>query len=755
MKKSSLLFAFLLGMMFNVSSQITMEFSIDLFPDTKTYDGTITICNQSSAALPGGYSFKVLWPSVQTMTYGLDLSRSGAENCDSVTLTTKEWDAIGVGACEVINIGGEYVAPMFAPPKGVGLDGQIVSLVHSPSSYIPGAENGGSATPEFYFDESCFIPSPSQLQVGEATLKEWGVKTDMYIPENKKGWAIANAHAHSLLTNLVGMDIITPNHFNACALNESHCGCEADIIPDPASMNTPLSYQALSVADGCFQFTPTGWLQLEQFFPEMVDGLSHSSIISGNYARSCIMRAYYDMTALLYWEKVRCWDPIGMLQNTNDPYLIESLLGIAFYRGMDEDYFGTVFDSKRATYLASENVIQDAFDASDIESGALNYGARQRNNAKQLDNNTTASWATNSMYYAPEDFSWRGWYDDDIAWSDMQAYFDEIDDMFLGSDWSSIASEVQIVFNEINGGSPIPFTQLGPVIDKLVLLLPAYDGNKGMSVIYNSDILTCNTSSAISISSCSTLCPGEEGEITVNLMGTPPFDYSISGPNGELYEQNNVQGSPVVLNVNDPGDYTVHHFSDANGAPFINCHFAHTTVHNSGTDDVYWDTTNVDPIDDCVEGVLSLIGTGVGPWTVEYSHNGIDQGEIEFFTSPHEFGPERPDGTYKITRMIAGGCDSPNNSEVEVCLTVGHEELNLESLIYPNPVAKGSILVIESSEKLEQITIYDNYGRVLGDQKIIDANIANLPTYDFSSGVYFVKVKSANGALNTQPVIVK
>lgn len=739
----------------HLNAQISMEYSLDLFPDTKTYDGTITICNQSSTPLSGGYSFKVLWPSVQTMTYGLDLSRSGDENCDSVTLSTKEWTIIAPGACEVLNIGGEYEAPMFVPTKGVGSDGQLINLVHSSSSYIPGAENGGSVTPEFYFDKSCFIPSPSQLQIGEATLKEWGVKTDMYIPDNKKGWAIANAHAHSLLTNLVGMDIITPNHFNACALNESHCGCEADIIPDPASVNTPLSFQALSVADGCFQFTPTGWLQLEQFFPEMVEGLSHSSIISGNYARSCIMRAYYDMTALLYWEKVRCWDPIGMLQNTNDPYLIESLLGIAFYRGMDEDYFGTVFDSKRAIYLASENVIQDAYDASDIESGALNYGARQRNNAKQLDNNTTASWATNSMYYAPEDFSWRGWYDDEITWSDMQEYFNEIDDMFLSVNWSSISTEVQTVFNSLNGGAPVPFSQLGPVIDKLVLILPAYDGNKGMSVIYNSDILSCNTSSSISISSCSTLCPGEEGEITVNLMGTPPFDYSISGPDGEIYEQTNVEGSPVVLNVNDPGDYTVHHFSDANGAPFINCHFAHTTVHNSGTDDVNWDTTNVDPVDNCVVRTLSLIGTGVGPWTIEYEHDGDHQGEIIFSTSPYEFDDTRPHGTYKITRMVAGGCDSPNNSEVNVCLTVGKEELEGLTSVYPNPVSKGGTIIIKSEALLEAVSVYDVYGKIIQNNPLNTGDEVLIPTVRLNSGIYFVKVSLKTGGYSTASFVVK
>lgn len=750
-----LLFSLFILFTSNSIGQITTEYSLNLFPDTKTFDGTITICNNSPNTLAGGYTFKVMWPSVQSISYGLILNKSGADDCDTVALSTESWTPISAGACEVIDFGGTYEAPMFIPPKGVGADGQEVTLVHSASSYIPGSENGGSHTPEFYFDENCFIPSPAQLKVGEASLKEWGVKTDMYIPDNKKGWAISNAHAHALLTNLVGFEIVSPNHFNATALNESHCGCESDIIPDPASVNTPLSFQPVTVADGCFQVTPTGWLQLDQFFPDMVAGLSHASIISGNYARSCIMRAYYDATTLLHWEKVSCFDPLGMIQNTNDPYLAESLLGIAFYRGVDEDYFKTIFDTKRSTYLVSENVIQDAFDVGDVESGALNYGARQRNNTKQLDNNLTASWATNSQYYSPADFSWRGWYNDDINWSDFVAYFDEIDDMFLGVNWTSIAAEVKVVFDEINGGSAVPFTQLGPVIDKIVLLLPGYDGNKGMSVIYNSDILNCNKSSSISISSCSTLCPGEEGEITVNLMGTPPFNYSISGPNGEIYEQTNVLGSPVVLNVSDPGDYTVHEFSDANGSPFINCHFAHTTVNNSGTDDVYWDTTNVDIVDDCINGVLSLIGTGVGPWTIEYEHEGIDQGEIIFSSSPYEFAPERPHGTYKITRMVAGGCDSPNNSEVDVCLTVGQDEIDQFVKFFPNPVNRGDVLNVQSSEAIEFVLVYDSYGRLLDKRENTEKGNFTFNTSFLAKGVYYLSIISELGQQTTQQFVIK
>ncbi len=699
----------------SASSQITMEYELNLFPDTKGYDGKITICNNTGSTLPGGYQMKFQWPAVETIDYGLVIQNKGSESCDTLTLAIEEWETISDNTCSTFEIGGKYNPPMFLPPKGIGENGETIELVHSANSYIPGAENAGSSESEFYFGEDCFIKSPSELHIGEATLLEWGVATDMYFPDNKKSWAIANAHAHTLFNNLVGKEIITPNHFNATTLNESHCGCEDDIIVDPASSN-PLTYQAGTVSDGCFQMTPTGWLQIEQFFPELVDGLSHSSIVSGDYVRSCLLRTYYDMTSLLYWEKVKCYNQLELFENSNDPYLAEEMFEMAFYRGFDFSGIEAIFNSKRNLYESSENVVEELYSNGDVDNGAVIYGMRQRNNAKQLDNNLTATWAENSMYYDPGIFNWRGWYNDDISWTDINAYLDEISPLFPRVDFSNVKTKVQTAFNEINSEGTIPFTQLGPVIDAIVLALPAYDGNKGMSVIYNNDISQCTSSSGISISSCSALCPGEKGEITVNLMGTPPFNFEIQGPNNEIYSQTNIPGSPVILEVEDPGKYVVSSFSDAISSPFINCHFAHAYVDNKGTSDADWDLTSLDNEKNCIEGPLNIIGTGPGPWEIYYEKDGITQDPISFSDSPYEVLSEQIPGTYKVTRMIAGGCDSPNNSEVEVCLITSEESiLSHNYSIYPNPIVKGNSLIISGQDYISEVLIIDGLGKIKGD----------------------------------------
>lgn len=735
-------------------SQITMEFELSLFPDTKQYDGTITICNNSGKQLPGGYTFEVVWPALKTMTYGLSIEKSGVNSCDTQLLSTATWDIISNGSCKTIEIGGVYEAPMFLPPRGISSLGDTITLIHSNKSYIPGAENAGSPNSTFYFKKECFISSPKEIQLGEATLLEWGVPTDMFFPDNKKSWAIANAHAHTLFNNLVGKEIITPNHFNATTLNESHCGCEDGLINDPNALN-PLSYQAHTVSDGCFQMTPTGWLQIEQFFPEFLNGLSHSNIVTGDYVRSCLLRTYYDMTSLLYWEKVKCYNPIEMITKSKDPYLAEELFGMAFYRGFDFNGIDKIFKTEREKYLLSENIVEELYTTKDVDNGTVIYGMRQRNNAKQLDNNTNVSWAKNSMYYNPNLFKWKGWYNDAIYWTNIEDYLEEIAPLFPNVNLTILKTKLQPVFNENSVNNTIPFSKLGPVIDEIVLNLPAYDGNKGMSVIYNSDMITCN-SSAISITSCKELCPGEKGEITINLMGTPPFNYTIIGSNNEEYTGTNILGSPVILEVNDPGKYTVQSFSDAFYSPFINCHFASTIVKNAGTDDVFWNESKMNDHSNCVKDELTLIGTGFGPWTIDYTLNDQVQKQIQFSISPYKLSNSPVSGVYKITQMQAGGCTSPNNSEITVCLPVNVKENRKQSSkIFPNPLQKGDMLRILNSQHITQIKIWNNKRQLVIENSPVKQEEINISTSNLFEGIYFIEIWENDIMQDVQKIIIQ
>ena len=73
----------------------------------------------------------------------------------------------------------------------------------------------------------------------------------------------------------------------------------------------------------------------------------------------------------------------------------------------------------------------------------------------------------------------------------------------------------------------------------------------------------------------------------------------------------------------------------------------------------------------------------------------------------------------------------------------------LEKLqIAPNPVSEIAMLQIEFSEQKEiSIEMYSSVGELLYEMKneIIKAKTYSLNVAEFSSGIYFIKVKSAEG----------
>ncbi len=83
------------------------------------------------------------------------------------------------------------------------------------------------------------------------------------------------------------------------------------------------------------------------------------------------------------------------------------------------------------------------------------------------------------------------------------------------------------------------------------------------------------------------------------------------------------------------------------------------------------------------------------------------------------------------------------------CITTGSDELALEELassfsVYPNPV--GSELFLATELRVEEVSIYDIYGR--------QTTVCGLQTTDFvhsinvselNSGIYFVNIKTENG----------
>ena len=74
----------------------------------------------------------------------------------------------------------------------------------------------------------------------------------------------------------------------------------------------------------------------------------------------------------------------------------------------------------------------------------------------------------------------------------------------------------------------------------------------------------------------------------------------------------------------------------------------------------------------------------------------------------------------------------------------GIEETNLNCNIYPNPVK--DILYIETETEIEEVMVYDVYGRVQNLRNSETQKLRNsIDISNLKSGIYFVKINTEKG----------
>ena len=103
-------------------------------------------------------------------------------------------------------------------------------------------------------------------------------------------------------------------------------------------------------------------------------------------------------------------------------------------------------------------------------------------------------------------------------------------------------------------------------------------------------------------------------------------------------------------------------------------------------------------------------------------------------------------GTYVYT--ITSSCNSEESEHSEECVVylniTGIEETNLNCNIYPNPVK--DILYIETETEIEEVMVYDVYGRVQNLRNSETQKLRNsIDISNLKSGIYFVKINTEKG----------
>ena len=99
---------------------------------------------------------------------------------------------------------------------------------------------------------------------------------------------------------------------------------------------------------------------------------------------------------------------------------------------------------------------------------------------------------------------------------------------------------------------------------------------------------------------------------------------------------------------------------------------------------------------------------------------------------------------FTVTAIIDGVESAPSN---EACETTLSEESIVELTssinVYPNPV--NDKLYIETEEKVEEVVVYDVYGRQQDNKTTRQQGNLSVDVTNLNSGVYFVKVITNNG----------
>lgn len=726
--------------------QVTIEFK--LVPgSTKTLNGNIVLCNNTGAALPAGYYIDFFWPGFNIKDLSGAVGSASKPSTNVTRLKFETWMLPANGQCKTISVSSEstYGDDFLFPAFGTDSKGNKVTVVATDPKFIPQAYN--AEPKEFYIQKDCFISSPSSLCLGEAQFEEWNRVADVRVPSNRKGWALAAAHAHRMFTNMMGCEVTSLNFAFATSMIEGRMGCDAGFLP-PTGDNNPLTYEGHIGVDGCFQIRPLGWVQLEDFYPHIFTNLSKAPITdNGNFITACLSKTLYDFTSFQFWDQYFCYPKVKeFLCNMKDPYGGDAMFAYMYHKGWNHSDFYDVFGANRNTWINSNNIANLlATKFPDINGG---YAERVRNNIMRLENNVNVAGGpslvvgTAQENWDPANYEYHGCYDEAFTWTDISNYIDEACRVFINADKAAVKAAAQIAFNNINGGAAVNFSKLGAVIDAIVLAIPLPSATRGMAGKYFSQAELCSKGN-IRIKSYDKICVGQNAQMNVYLFGVPPFSYSIMAPDGSVFSKSGVTVPTDYYTINQPGEYKIISFSDANGAIEIKCNVARTIVENAGNATVKWNKVGVS--NGCASGALQVDLTGTAPFTIKYKEpSGVEKTVlINSNSTPYTvIASPVPSGTYVLTHLTAGGCDGPLNDSIKFCTN---------TCIFPSATISGNKDICNGDSALITVALkgtapfkikYSN-----GINKYIQSNI-NSNSYSFytkAAGTY--KVDSVWDAL--------
>ncbi len=685
-------YSLILFFLFSLNLQAA-DLVISFCPVTKTqalpkgWSAPFTIQNNTNKVLDlANNKFTMDWPSLVSLPWPFANGvQVGTTWSFIINLNWPGTLAVGQTANLSVN-NSEYSGVLQFPTSGTYKEGGITYTVEVKNCNQ--TQNYELFDATFDFKRECFLYSPTKLCLGQAATEIWqgeGV-FDAMIPTDRPSWAIADMVAHRLFTNLVGQDIVSPNFWMATAMNESRMTCDPTIVANQTGGHTYINANANSGVPGsgisnttnnCFQVLNIGYTQIENNQPDLFAQTNaygtaqYSNVVDGgNWETGALAVAYYHYQDMRYWDQIYCFNVPKTWKDAKDPYAIEKIFYHAYHDGPNAGI--SLLNDIKANYTNATN----ATNMNTVITTGGTWSAPNGGSSQKVGNFTSLLDGGSGLLYPGQTKTnyttqYLGCYNAPIKWADVVFYLDQIKILYPKLQNAPIQAAIKAVFDGINGGANVNFEDLGPVIDEIVIQMGGHDPSKYIATQFSA-AKTCPTNAlGVSLRTNDTICPGTTGELQVWLSGDKNFKFTLKYPDNSTQTFSNVDHSPYVVPITQPGAYEVVYFEDNDEVGNPNCLFSKLTVQSKNGNVVTWDKSTVTGTGSskCTSGPLIIKNTGPGAVTVSYKKDGGATQNINLpaNTTSYTVSNTPLSGQYIITTISPNTCGTPVNDTINIC----------------------------------------------------------------------------------------
>ncbi|WP_141248496.1 hypothetical protein, partial [Flavobacterium sp. ACN6] len=594
-----------------------------------------------------------------------------------VELRKTTWGAALPVGTTVFSLTIDYEMGMFPPDTGT-LNGVLINGI---TCYTPPAHENFEC--ERNFTEVCTVksagPTGHEIKIGEGNVYAWKSPLQVYIPDNRKSWAISMAVSHSLLTNLVGFDIMSINEYFATAIQESNAGCEGSKLiapgwvtsryPSHDTDNPIFCYdKSGAVAVGYFQQEMGGsWVELDTNYPCFIPQISKDDFtgdpaIGSSFEFQSIVKAYHDYRNIAYWQYVKCWNPIEFFKNAKDPYAAVKTIGMAYNQGMNHNSFEEIFSTDRTAALEAENLMDRISPGTPNAANRL-YAEQINRLTKVLDNKVSEiNWADAAVFGVKDQsaHSFREFYDAAFTWEEVEEYIKKIVLFYtsFGVEEKAFIAAIKPIFDSINGGTAISFRyQMSEVIEAIVINLPAFDPKKGLAEVYGGSGANSCFAPTARMEGYDAKC-GEDLSLKFFFSGKAPYTFSYKRTDASpevIFAEITTSQNPYTITPVEEGTYALTAVRDNVSAGEVVCEPIAVKYGFAAAAKL---STYGNPCDGILPGIqVEITSNTAGPYLLEYENEGVTY-TASVNSSPYILmTAPAPLGTYHLTKISAAGCD--------------------------------------------------------------------------------------------------